>query len=1189
MKKNKHEASLSYFSNPMVIQLYLINFKLQARNFLISNAKKIMDIKVVLGCSPIVFGISKTLYSKHQYDTVLNILEHTLPGVSPLSTKISWPTLEQIFLNQLQFNSAVSFNPNINQSYIKRVDFYNDSVLIQTNFNWHTKQKQIYMGAFHSFEQAQIKTKKQIGNNWYTTFSINKKKYSFVDRSKQKKNWNLYSTHNTNNNFTLHFNHKLNTTTNKNNYILNLDELPLKLDWSSIFKPAFSNNIFKNSAPITKVKFEKKKERIHPKKIQKSNLPSKLSFSVENFSMSSANIKSGSKIIQKKTLFFSQKIFNTKIKNFLLAHVKKSKSYSSFTLLKGIQIKNLQIGIQSNKVNLGIENIVEKLTGIESNFSTLEPSSNFSKIVSIKKKFLESKLKENFYSKSFIPFSNFSDLDFSTDLLKQKKLKAEINILLNSIYSKKWALSANEIVSLLQCIEEITIFHENYVVKPSVMSGYLAPDTTNEQNISLVVKFLYKNTNRLLHTILLNSFKLLWNPILQINIPRNFSYSLNFLNRKSSLPVLKFSPQSQAAHYFFSYAQEKNIYEGPSIAQNKITNELNVTNPVQFKQWMRQFLNSDTSLSDRREIFFGKNLYAGQNHNYYPEQITTLNYSPKKQQKLDKIKHIQVGLLKKGRTITFFEMPLKPSNLATRQKNANGEVRLSYKEILEPRSTISYDEYPYVIYLDQKEWKTFFEKLSEEKTELIPIANVKFPKKKWHIWPLNQSNSQNVNNLVSFNFGKKTNKNTVSRYLANVSTKLKSNQKSIQQNSISNFSGIPISYHYFPYSPTLLKESLPKKYFFGKAYKKHFSIYTNKNIDKNKTNKFAALFYESVEPISIDSWLFVAQFSIGLFLLNILQNISQKYGKEMKYGISSLLEGKSENSNLIDNTLNGNDDNFRLIKNIEKNFHNIAGIDSILSELSEIVWFLRNSGRSFKVGNTIPRRILLTGPPGTGKTLLVQAIAGEAEVPVLIESGSSLNQPGSSENGSERLKNIFHKARKIAPCIIFIDEIDTFGEARNQMVENPIINTEILDCISLHDTKLAENKFQVENFDFIPQSKFSIITETGNSVEQSDLQNDNFIDSSNGLLNQINKNVNQKNFNKYSATQQKANLLMQFLIELDGIATEKKILVFGATNRPQVLDAALTRPGRFNKIFNLNLPNKQKRIEILKLFLELFS
>jgi ATP-dependent Zn protease/uncharacterized protein (UPF0248 family) len=1207
MQKNNNHLNLLYFSNNMVMKTYLINLKLQIRNFFISNSKSLINIKVVLGCFPIVFGISKTLYFKHQNDIFSNVLKNSLPGISPLSFQISWPTLEQIFLDQLQVDYNQFGAPNLNKSYIKRVDFYTDSLFIQTNSNWYTKQKQVNMAAFNRLDLFEISNKKKIGNNWYTIFSKTQKKSSFTDKTK-KKNWNLYPTYNTSNTLTFRFNPKLTAVAKKNSYILNLDELPLKLNSSSVFNQTLATDVLENALCLTKVNFIEKKQKID---FEKSGTNHILLFSADKLSILPTNIISTNKIKHgsKKTLFISQKILNKKITNCLLNPRKKSKFSASVTILNGIQ-NRIPFALQSkgqneiykNKKNLGFNNFT--------NTPSLHLDSNFLEIILNKKKFLENKLKENLFNKTLFPFSNFHELDFSSNLLKQKNIKFEINLLLQAIDEKTCIFSSAELLYLLELIEQIGIFHENYVMEPTSMSGYILPDSSNEQNLSLVVKFLYKKNTRLLHTIFSDSLKKLWNPVLQITIPKNFSYSLN---SNLSSQIFNFYLQSKKTHYVVPYSQGKNIYQGPSISQNKITNELNTTNFTQLKQSVRQFFSSDSIISDRREIFFGKNAYAIQKHKY---DSSNSNYFSKFESKLNQMKSMKTGLLRKGRKIILFEMPLKSNTFLSRQKNnSETEKRLLYKEILQPKSIISYDEYPYIIYLDEKEWKIFSEKLSKEKNELIPIFNVKIPKKKWNIWCLNQFNSENVNNSIFSHFpllcnakGKNTTNrvsnirfNTISNSYLNLHNKNtqtgKENyiSKTEKENYISNFfykptidfSNIPVSYHYFPYCESLLKEILPKKYFFGKTYKKNLSIY---NTEIKHKNKFNPLFYENVEPISSDSWLFFAQFSIGLFLLHFLQNMFVKYGKELKDGISNLLEGKTENSNGIDNNINEDtigsevDEKFRLIQNIEKNFHNIAGVDALLPELSEIVWFLRNSGKSFKIGNTIPRRILLTGLPGTGKTLLVQAIAGEAGVPVLIESGSSFNQAGNSENGPERLKNIFRKAREIAPCIIFIDEIDSFGGKRNQMLENSSVNAEIFDSISLYDTKLFENTFQVQNFDFLPQSKFSAGTQLIESNQQSDFQTDSGVNSENFLVNKGNKNGNKKSFNKHNYTHKKANILMQFLIELDGIATEKKILVFGATNRPEILDSALTRPGRFNKVFHLNLPNKQKRIEILKLY-----
>lgn len=162
-----------------------------------------------------------------------------------------------------------------------------------------------------------------------------------------------------------------------------------------------------------------------------------------------------------------------------------------------------------------------------------------------------------------------------------------------------------------------------------------------------------------------------------------------------------------------------------------------------------------------------------------------------------------------------------------------------------------------------------------------------------------------------------------------------------------------------------------------------------------------------------------------------------------------------------------------------------------MPEIAEMIWFLRNSklwGQFFKSKNTIPQKILLTGPPGTGKTVLVQAIAGEAEVPILIFSGSSVTQPEAWETSSENLKNLFSQAFILAPCIIFIDEIDTFGQARNKMIKNPIVNNSIVDSISTNNqqSKHVQDLFHQENFaHFKTQfTNFSTLSKSKNRLGQ---------------------------------------------------------------------------------------------------------
>ncbi|MDR1207395.1 MAG: ATP-dependent zinc metalloprotease FtsH [Rickettsiales bacterium] len=183
-------------------------------------------------------------------------------------------------------------------------------------------------------------------------------------------------------------------------------------------------------------------------------------------------------------------------------------------------------------------------------------------------------------------------------------------------------------------------------------------------------------------------------------------------------------------------------------------------------------------------------------------------------------------------------------------------------------------------------------------------------------------------------------------------------------------------------------------------------------------------------------------------------------------------------------------------------FADVAGIDSEKQEVSEIVDFLKNPDKFKKLGARVPRGILLSGEPGTGKTLLARAIAGEANVPFFAASGSDFS--GIIVGlGVAKIKEIFDMAKRSAPCILFIDEIDAIGMHRGRS--------------SFND----------------------------NDREQT---------------------------------------LNQLLIEMDGFSNDSGIIVIGATNRPDMLDKALLRPGRFDRQVYIELPNLQGREEILELY-----
>ena len=183
-------------------------------------------------------------------------------------------------------------------------------------------------------------------------------------------------------------------------------------------------------------------------------------------------------------------------------------------------------------------------------------------------------------------------------------------------------------------------------------------------------------------------------------------------------------------------------------------------------------------------------------------------------------------------------------------------------------------------------------------------------------------------------------------------------------------------------------------------------------------------------------------------------------------------------------------------------FKDVAGLDEEKNELIEIVNFLKNPKKFHNMGAKIPRGILLYGQPGTGKTLIAKAVAGEANVPFISMSGSEFIEMFAGL-GASRVRKLFSKAKKIAPCIVFIDEIDAIGSRR-----------------------------------------------TSNSGGESE---------NNQTLNQL-------------------------LVEMDGFESDETIIVLAATNRPEMLDKALLRPGRFDRQITIPAPDLLGREEILKLY-----
>jgi len=182
-------------------------------------------------------------------------------------------------------------------------------------------------------------------------------------------------------------------------------------------------------------------------------------------------------------------------------------------------------------------------------------------------------------------------------------------------------------------------------------------------------------------------------------------------------------------------------------------------------------------------------------------------------------------------------------------------------------------------------------------------------------------------------------------------------------------------------------------------------------------------------------------------------------------------------------------------------FADVAGADEEKEELKEVIDFLKNPRKYIELGARIPKGILLVGPPGTGKTLLAKAVAGEAGVPFFSISGSDFVEMFVGV-GAARVRDLFDQAKRNAPCVVFIDEIDAVGRHRGAGLGGG------------HDER-----------------------------EQT---------------------------------------LNQLLVEMDGFGTNEGIIVMAATNRPDILDPALLRPGRFDRQIVVNIPDAKAREEILK-------
>ena len=256
-------------------------------------------------------------------------------------------------------------------------------------------------------------------------------------------------------------------------------------------------------------------------------------------------------------------------------------------------------------------------------------------------------------------------------------------------------------------------------------------------------------------------------------------------------------------------------------------------------------------------------------------------------------------------------------------------------------------------------------------------------------------------------------------------------------------------------------------------------------LKKAKTSEGKSIEIKAAIPDNASTWIFnILSFIVPLILLWVLLAfVSKKMGGSMGMGV-----GKSTAKVYVE-------------KSTGVTFKDVAGQDEAKESLQEVVDFLHNPKRYTDIGAKLPKGALLVGPPGTGKTLLAKAVAGEAGVPFFSLAGSDFVEMFVGV-GASRVRDLFKEAQKMAPCIIFIDEIDAIGKSRD--------------------------------------SRYG------------------------------------------GGNDEREQTLNQLLAEMDGFDTSKGLLILAATNRPEVLDKALLRPGRFDRRIIVDKPDLKGRLETLK-------
>jgi len=655
-------------------------------------------------------------------------------------------------------------------------------------------------------------------------------------------------------------------------------------------------------------------------------------------------------------------------------------------------------------------------------------------------------------------------------------------------YSKIFqrSLSKSEELKILQAllvnIDQISLPSELNGVR--LMSGYRYPDMNSNEICWFLVheQFLpIKNIKLILPTSYSISHKFI---VPHFELPKFLIKSQNFTLKNSTENEIRYQgpglPLNNKTGLDWYFIPSKKLVQ--TLESNKTLNSW-VDTQNSFSSWVLNYLRTNNPFSDTLQNFFGV-IESPENSSASQKLINSSN-----NYWLKNLPLYRTGIITNtSSSFIPFERSFQVPFISNPENQIDNPIEETNTGNTNTTKLIQFSEYPFPLFETR-----------------IPI-------------------DQNIN----YRFGLNSALDYAFAQPVSFFTQLSSRKHNFLQKNTIESAFLPT------FSSFLAEESFGTQLSSG-IYKKIPSVFQEKSV---------FFFSDLWEPLTYRSWLVISQIGFAFLVFRILKALADNYGRELLVYLLDLVallgfldeDLKQE----IEILMGQREKGFRIIKKTTKNFTDIAGIQNLLPEVVELVWFLRNSGREFLLSKTLPRGVLLTGPAGTGKTLLVQALAGEAEVQVLALSGSSLLEPG--ESGALKLEILFQEARLLAPCIVFIDEMDTLAQKREQVLQNPMGVDEVL-----------------ESFNSLRSVQKPIYDDSDNDIKETILA-------------------------QQDMQREKLRILMQFLVELDGIQGRDGVVVIGATNRPEMLDPAILRPGRFDRILELGLPGPEKRQDILKLY-----